>query len=392
MKSLGRKQRLKSMALLGLCATVSTANVFAADAPQSSAPANGVTMILITVACVLMLVIGMLGSVLIGAAQYYLDRLKERTKASTSAAKAVMIAGLCLITPVAFAGEGTTDEKTTLEVVSTTIGGMSKGSFYLLTGVIALEVIIMLGMLYFVQQLIAKEKAEVAVELRAAKEPAWKKWWAKMNSFRPVHEEKALALDHNYDGIVELDNNLPPWWLYGFYACILFSFIYIYRFHVSHSAPSTIQEYEIAVADAEKEKAEYLKSSANKVDETTVTLLTDATALGEGKKLFGSSCAPCHGAEGQGVVGPNLTDDYWLYKGSVKDVFKTIKYGIPEKGMKSWKDDFSPVQLAQITSYIKSLQGTKPANAKEPQGELFKDEATATTGSINTADKKLAIR
>ena len=102
-------------------------------------------------------------------------------------------------------------------------------------------------------------------------------------------------------------------------------------------------------------------------------------------------CAPCHGAEGQGVVGPNLTDDYWLHKGSVKDVFKTIKYGVPEKGMKSWKDDFSPVQIAQIASYIKSLHGSKPANAKEPQGELYKEDAMATEGTTGISDKKVAI-
>jgi cytochrome c oxidase cbb3-type subunit 3 len=147
-----------------------------------------------------------------------------------------------------------------------------------------------------------------------------------------------MTLDHDYDGIRELDNNLPPWWLYGFYVCIIFSGIYLYRFHVSRSAPSSRQEYETAMANAEIEKEAYLKSAANKVDENTVTLLTDASALGEGQKIYSSSCAPCHGAEGQGVVGPNLTDDYWLHKGSVKDVFKTIKYGVPEKGMKSWKD------------------------------------------------------
>jgi cytochrome c oxidase cbb3-type subunit 3 len=160
---------------------------------------------------------------------------------------------------------------------------------------------------------------------------------------------------------------------------------------VAHTAPSTIQEYEIAMAKAEVEKEEYLKHAANKVDENTVTLLTEATALGEGKKLFSTACAACHGPEAQGIVGPNLTDEYWLHKGSVKDIFKTIKYGVPEKGMKSWKDDFSPVQLAQITSYIKSLQGSKPANAKEPQGDLFKEEATATADTAKT-DNKLAIK
>jgi cytochrome c oxidase cbb3-type subunit 3 len=394
MKSLGRKQRLKSIALTGICATVSAANVFAADAPQSSGSGNSVATLLIIVAGVLMLAIGMLGYVLTGVANFYAGRLKETATASASAVKTVVMAGLCLITSVAFAGGGVMGEKTTQEVVTTTIGGMSKGAFYLLTGVIALEAIILLGMLYFVQLLVAKEKVQVVAEVQAIKKPYWRKLWTSINSFRPMQEEKTLALDHDYDGIVELDNNLPPWWLYGFYACILFSGIYLYRAHISHAAPSPLQEYQVAVAEAEEAKEEYLKSAANKVDENTVTLLTDASALGEGKQLYASSCSPCHGANAQGVVGPNLTDDYWLHKGSVKDVFKTIKYGVPEKGMKSWKDDFSPVQLAAITSYIKSLRGSKPANAKEPQGELFKDAATAaaTANSTNALNKKLAIR
>ena len=156
----------------------------------------------------------------------------------------------------------------------------------------------------------------------------------------------------------------------------------MYRYEVVHSAPSTHQEYDIAMAMAEIEKEQYLKLAANKVDENTVILITDAAALAEGKKLFGSSCAPCHGVDGQGVVGPNLTDDYWLHNGGVKDVFKIIKYGVPEKGMKSWKDDFSPVQIAHITSYIKSLHGTKPANPKEPQGDMYNEEDTASTDSV----------
>jgi cytochrome c oxidase cbb3-type subunit 3 len=242
-------------------------------------------------------------------------------------------------------------------------------------------------MLFQVKAFIAEDKPVVVVEEAVAKEPKWKKIWEKMNSFKP--EGEVTDTGHNYDGIKELDNNLPKWWLYGFYACIIFSIVYVYRFHVSHSAPSSIQEYEIAVAKAEVEKEEYLKSAANKVDENTVTLITDATALAEGKKLFGASCAACHGAEGQGVVGPNLTDEYWIHKGSVKDVFKTIKYGVQEKGMKAWKDDFSPVQLAQITSYIKSIKGTKPAGAKEPQGELYKEENTAAEAQ-KAEDKKLA--
>lgn len=127
-------------------------------------------------------------------------------------------------------------------------------------------------------------------------------------------------------------------------------------------------------ADAEKEN--YLKKAANNVNENTVTYLSDASALDAGKKIFVTACAACHAADGGGTVGPNLVDEYWLHGGSIADIFKSIKYGWPEKGMKSWKDDYSPAQIAQLASYIKSLKGTKPATAKEPQGEVYQEQAT----------------
>ena len=193
--------------------------------------------------------------------------------------------------------------------------------------------------------------------------------WDKMNSFRPVEQEAQIDMGHEYDGIRELDNRLPPWWLYGFYICIIFAVIYLWRFHVSHSAPLAQEELQIAMQEAEIQKENYLKKSANNVDENNVTLLSDASAIAGGKAVYVQNCAACHGKDGEGVVGPNLTDDYWLHGGSVKDVFKTIKYGWPEKGMKSWKDDLSPIQVAQVAGFIKSLRGTKPPNAKEKQGE-----------------------
>jgi cytochrome c oxidase cbb3-type subunit 3 len=134
-----------------------------------------------------------------------------------------------------------------------------------------------------------------------------------------------------------------------------------------------LEELAIAEAEAKEAKEEYLKNAANNIDENNVTLLTAADDITGGQKLFSTSCAPCHGAQGQGVVGPNLTDDYWLHGGQVKAVFSTIKYGVPEKGMKSWKDDFSPKQLALLTSYIKSIHGSNPPNQKEPQGALEKE-------------------
>jgi cytochrome c oxidase cbb3-type subunit 3 len=140
----------------------------------------------------------------------------------------------------------------------------------------------------------------------------------------------------------------------------------------------------MSVAKAEEEKAEYLKKAGNSVDENTVKLLTAAADIEAGKKIFTGTCAPCHAADGGGIVGPNLTDDYWLHGGKVNDIFKTIKYGVPEKGMQPWKSTFSPTQIAQLASFIKSIHGAKVANPKEPQGDLYKEDKTVSD-STNTA-------
>jgi len=187
-----------------------------------------------------------------------------------------------------------------------------------------------------------------------------------------------IDLGHDYDGIRELDNRLPPWWLYGFYLTILVGCIYLWRYHVSHTAPLSGEEYQIAMQEAAVQKEAYLKKAANNIDETNVKFMSGATNLAAGKAIFETICSACHGKEGQGVVGPNLTDDYWIHGGSISDIFKTIKYGYPEKGMKSWKDDYSPTQMADLASYIQTLHGTNPPNPKAPQGTLYTAAQTST--------------
>ena len=139
--------------------------------------------------------------------------------------------------------------------------------------------------------------------------------------------------------------------------------------------------------------ANFRKNSASAIDENNVKLLTDAESLAKGKELFHDNCAPCHNQQGQGLVGPNLTDDYWLHGGSIKDIFKTIKYGWQDKGMKSWKDDFSPKQIQELASFVKSLKGTHPATPKAPQGELYIESTPGAKPSDTTkpANGKVAI-
>jgi cytochrome c oxidase cbb3-type subunit 3 len=260
----------------------------------------------------------------------------------------------------------------TATIAAPVINGLSDTAFYLIVSVVAIEILVILYLLYNLNILLKAEKAKELAEVRVRSSFSFRKWWTKINRFRPAEQEADMDMGHDYDGIRELDNKLPPWWLYGFYGTILFGCIYIWRYHISHTAPLPAQEYQIAVHDAELAKADYLKKAANAVDENTVKLLTAPADLAAGKAIFQTTCFACHGKSGEGGVGPNLTDPYWLHGGSIQQVFKTIKYGWPDKGMKSWKDDYSPSQIAQIACYVKSLGGTNPANAKAPQGDIDK--------------------
>jgi cytochrome c oxidase cbb3-type subunit 3 len=201
--------------------------------------------------------------------------------------------------------------------------------------------------------------------------------WSSMN-FKPIEEEQQLDTGHSYDGIRELDNITPPWFTTAFLLTIVFAIGYMYRYHIAKSAPMQIEEYEIAVARAELEHDAYLKTQANNIDESNVAVMTGADLDG-GKKTFVTLCAACHKTDGGGLVGPNLCDEYWIHGGSLKDIFRTVKYGVPDKGMISWKEQLTPLQIAQVSNYILTLKGTNPPDAKEKQGELYVAEEVADT-------------
>jgi cytochrome c oxidase cbb3-type subunit III len=185
-------------------------------------------------------------------------------------------------------------------------------------------------------------------------------------------KEKDILMHHEYDGIRELDNVLPPWWLWLFYGTIIWGAVYVVNVHVIKVWPDQETEYAQEMAQAEVDIAAYLALQAASVDENTVVMLTDASALNTGKAIFEEFCKACHGAAGEGnAVGPNLTDEYWIHGGSINDIFRTVKYGVVAKGMQSWKTELNPQQMQAVSSYILSLQGTNPPNAKEPQGELY---------------------
>jgi len=207
----------------------------------------------------------------------------------------------------------------------------------------------------------------------------------KLLSLKPLSEEKSLIIEHDYDGIQELDNPTPAWFMGLFYASITFAVVYMFSYHVFGIGQLQDEEYKTEMVVAAKKKEAYLAKAANRVDENTVKLSTEAAVISSGQAVFKQSCAPCHGNKGQGVVGPNLTDDFWLHGGKVKDVFKTIKYGVTAKGMPNWEKQLSPKQISDVANYIKSIHGTNPPGAKEAQGNKEVDDETETDAAAQTA-------
>lgn len=265
-----------------------------------------------------------------------------------------------------------------VKAVKSNYFGMDATTFYLLAGMIVFEALIACK-LYAIamEQLGVRERRQRIAEARKKERALVKRpsIMEKLNNSVAVEKEADIMLDHDYDGIRELDNNLPPWWKYGFYLTIIFSVIYLFRFHVVHTGKLQLAEYDQQLLEAKYEMEAYRKKAANLVDENNATLLTDNASLASGRSIFTTNCVACHGNAGEGGVGPNLTDDYWLHGADIKDVFRTIKYGYPEKGMKSWKQDLGAKQIHEIASYIKSLSGTNPPNAKEPEGEFVSSSA-----------------
>ncbi|MBK9338515.1 MAG: c-type cytochrome [Lewinellaceae bacterium] len=228
------------------------------------------------------------------------------------------------------------------------------------------------------------EQAEAA---EAATESFWdrmrKQYW---EDPVPIEREGEIISHHDFDGIRELDNRLPPWWVNMFILTIIWAVGYMFYYHWGGDGPSSTEEYNTEMEQARKQQAIALAGMANAVDESNVTALTESGALGEGQLIFKNVCAACHGQGGEGLIGPNMTDAYWIHGGGIKNVFKVIKYGVPEKGMISWQSQLSPADMQKVASYILTLEGTNPPNPKEPQGEIWKEAETAPADSIPPAE------
>ncbi len=338
-------------------------------AAKESYSFNPVLIGLVSLILVLVFAIALLANIIRQLTFVQREKMRaDRNKSSQVVKTILMLVALSIPAIHAVAEEA---KGATTVPFSGVINGIPEADFYTIMFVIALELCIIIFQVFLMKTLIRliSDKPELVPVVKAIVKRVT--WWERFNSRVPVEKEVDILLDHNYDGIQELDNALPPWWKYGFYLTIVVAVIYLYRYQVAGSGPNPTQEYAAEVKQAEEDKAAYLATSASNIDENTVALLKTPDDLGAGQQIFQTTCAACHAKDGGGGVGPNLTDDYWLHGGGIKDVFKTIKYGWQDKGMKSWKDDFSPKQIAQIASYVKSLHGTKPLAPKDKQGEMY---------------------
>ena len=374
------KYKSTYLVMLALLITITS---FAQGAASASAPiqapANYLEYLMVTIAGLLVLVIWVLSNVLLMIS-------KKAVELSKESIKVMMIGWIVMGTLFANAASAQTQVANTVTKAPLInyYGGLSSTIFWTLSTVLGLELLVIFLLVRFIRGL-WKAIHPVAIEVVQAKEDkaSWiirtwnnldKKFFTKAI---PLEEEADRLLDHDYDGIKELDNALPPWWKYGFIITIIVAGLYLLKYEIWHNGPNPTEEYTTEMTNAKEQVDAYLVSSKNNVDEKTVTM-SDAAGIADGAVLYAKTCVPCHGTKGEGGVGPNLTDDYWLHGGGVRDLFKTIKYGYPDKGMQSWQATFSPIQIQELDSYIETLKGTHPPNPKAPQGDLYKDTVKAT--------------
>ena len=259
--------------------------------------------------------------------------------------------------------------------------GDNSGVMMFIVSLVAIVAVLVLMVAIYALQVITKLEAHQPTRAEGEEEPSlWQRFLEVANNRASEDKEADIMLDHNYDGIRELDNHLPPWWKWLFYITIIWGAIYLIGHHFTGWFPLQEEEYEIAMADANaaKQKLQAANKEAGGFDEASLVYTDDADIIAAGNKTFTRNCAACHGSVGEGnTIGPNLVDNSWLHGGSIQDVFTTIKKGVPDKGMIAWESQLSPTDIRDVATFILSLQGSNPPNAKEPQGKLYGEGASS---------------
>lgn len=188
----------------------------------------------------------------------------------------------------------------------------------------------------------------------------------------PKETKDPLLLDHEADGIKELDNNLPAWWVWLFYLCVIYGVGYLGYYHVLAKGDLQKAEYDKEMAVGNALKGASMAKFETGIDSAEPS--KDPATVAQGQQLFVTYCAPCHRADGGGLVGPNLCDDYWIHGPKFSDNLKTIWNGVPDKGMLVWKEQgFKPSDVMAVASYIYTLRGTTPPNPKMREDLAPKD-------------------
>ena len=363
-------------------------------AAQTTAPAvtqpaasgyNQLAILLMILIVVLAFVIWGMGQVLTALGKQLVDKNKNASKILG----VVLLVGFSLLSQITSAQDATTDV-----VKLPNYGGLTASAYYMFLTVIGMELTVILFLAFSIRRMYTELLPE---KIRPVREKSnLLTWWNNLNNkiftkAVPVEREADILLDHNYDGIKELDNALPPWWKYGFYITIGIAFIYLLNFHVLGIGLNPTQEYNAEMEKARVEKEKYEANNKDRIDENNVPM-PDANGIKAGQRLFDANCVACHLKDGGGSVGPNLTDDYWIHKGSLNDIYNIIKVGYPDKGMQAWSGQFSPKEISFLAGFIKSLKGTKPAVAKEQQGEFYIDAVTTDSASVAKPDSALVAK
>jgi cytochrome c oxidase cbb3-type subunit 3 len=354
---------------------------------------NVLFWVLLIVILILLFFITSVSKVLKNVTETDIKRTKSETKINSTVVGIILFSGSLLSSGLLQAQEIAAEAKTVSEgFFKAEYGGLDANIFYVMVTAIIAELFILFILLIILRKMLRMlgMLSEVSIEDES---PLFDfaKISASLNDAVPIEREAEIMTDHEYDGIRELDNNLPPWWKYGFYLTIVVSVVYLFNYHVTRSFPLQSAEYQKELADAAIAKDEYLKTVADKVDESNVTVLQASADITSGQTLYKANCVACHGQAGEGGVGPNLTDHYWIHGGGVKNIFKTIKYGVAAKGMIAWQAQLKPVEMQQISSFIMSLKGTNPAGGKAPQGDLYVDENSKTDSTKTDTSKVVSL-
>ncbi|MFA6542293.1 MAG: cbb3-type cytochrome c oxidase N-terminal domain-containing protein [Bacteroidota bacterium] len=205
----------------------------------------------------------------------------------------------------------------------------------------------------------------------------------------PQSTEVVQDMGHDFDGIRELDNRIPPWFNYLFGITVLFGIVYMIDYHIAGVSPLQQAEYQQELVAASLQR-QILNANEPPLDETQLVALKDDASLTAGREIFQKYCISCHGLQAGGIVGPNLTDQYWIHGGGITNVYQTIKKGVPAKGMISWELVFTQRQIYQIASFVLSLQGSNPPGGKSPEGQLYIEPKIAGVSSDSSkASRKL---